>query len=221
MRAAVAPTVKGATSFRPYPRRASKYRVPAKIGIFGGTFDPIHVGHLVTAVNVRHELRLDRMLVVPAGVPWQKSDRQVTPGRDRLAMVEAAVAGVEGLEASDIEVQRDGPSYTADTVTELRRRVPDAELFVVLGSDAAALLSTWERAEEVRARSTLVMVVRPGAEASDPPAGWSHVVVEVPRLDLSSSDVRARLADGRPVDWLIPGEVQGLIRARGLYGTSG
>jgi nicotinate-nucleotide adenylyltransferase len=191
--------------------------VTARIGVFGGTFDPIHNGHLVTAVNVHHELGLDRTLLVPAGEPWQKSGRRIAPGADRLAMVQAAIAGIDGLEACDIEVRRSGPSYTADTLAELRAGDPDAELFVVVGSDVAALLETWERAEEVQEVATLVMVVRPGSEAETPPAGWRHVTVEIPQLEIGSSEVRERLCDGRPIQFLVPREVWELIEARGLY----
>lgn len=188
-----------------------------RIGVFGGTFDPIHVGHLVTAVNVRHLLGLDRVLLVVANDPWQKFDRQVSPAADRLAMVEAAVADLPGVEASDIEIRRGGASYTADTLAELRHRRPGADLHLVLGGDAAAGLETWERAEEVRALATLVVVTRPGAEAATPPPGWSWIGVEVPRLEVSSTDLRARVADGRPLDWLVPQPVVDVIRSRGLY----
>jgi len=191
--------------------------VPERLGLFGGTFDPIHVGHLVTAVNVRHALRLDRLLVVPAGDPWQKADRRLAPATDRLAMVEAAVSGVEGLEACDLEVRRAGPSYTADTVAELLDADPGADLHVVVGSDAAGLLATWERPEEIRAAATLVVVHRPGSEAERPPAGWRHEVVEVPQFEVSSSEIRARLADERPIEFLVTPGVHHLIQERGLY----
>lgn len=191
--------------------------MPERLGLFGGTFDPVHVGHLVTAVNVRHALRLDRLLLVPAGDPWQKAGRRLAPAVDRLAMVEAAVAGVDGLEACDIEVRRAGPSYTADTVAELLAEERERELYVVVGSDAAALLATWERPEEIRTAATLVVVHRPGAEADRPPAEWRHEVVEVPQFEVSSSEVRARLRDGRPIDFLVTPGVRHLIAERGLY----
>jgi nicotinate-nucleotide adenylyltransferase len=190
-----------------------------RIGVFGGTFDPPHVGHLVTAVNVRHALSLDRLLLVVANDPWQKGTSVATPARDRLAMVEAAVAGVEGLEASALELERGGPSYTADTLAALHRQAPDAELFLVLGSDAAAGLETWVRVDEVREQATLVVVTRPGAEAAAVPPGWSWLAVEAPRLEVSSTDLRARVTDGRPLDWLVTEPVEGVIRARGLYGA--
>src|SRR2546421_8283300 len=104
--------------------------MPERLGVFGGTFDPIHVGHLVTAVNVRHSLRLDRVLLVVAHDPWQKAGTVVAPAADRLAMVQAAVADVPGLEASDLELGRGGPTYTADTLAELRRQCPGADLFL-------------------------------------------------------------------------------------------
>ena len=162
-----------------------------RLGIFGGTFDPPHVGHLVTAVNVRHELALDRVLLVVNDQPWQKlGTRDITPADDRYAMVEAAVGSVEGLEASRLELDRGGMSFTADTLHDLRADDPRRELFVVLGSDAAEGLPTWERADEVRRLATIVVVERPGARVAQPPPGWSWQGVEVPRLEVSSTDLR-------------------------------
>jgi nicotinate-nucleotide adenylyltransferase len=192
--------------------------VGERLGVFGGTFDPPHVGHLVTAVNVRHELALDRVLLVVNAHPWQKlGTRDITPAADRLAMVAAAVGKVEGLEASAVELDRGGMSYTADTLDTLLAERPDRELFVVLGSDAAAGLTTWERADEVRQLATIVVVDRPGAEESHPPPGWSWRRVEVPRLEVSSTDLRARVADGRPLDYLLTADVIATIEHRGLY----
>ncbi|MBN2624241.1 MAG: nicotinate-nicotinamide nucleotide adenylyltransferase, partial [Acidimicrobiales bacterium] len=134
-----------------------------RLGIFGGTFDPPHVGHLVTAVNVRHELDLDSVLLVVNDQPWQKlGTRDITPAVDRYAMVEAAVGDVDGLAASRIEIDRGGMSYTADTLAALLAEQPDRRLYVILGSDAAVGLPTWERADEVRSLATIVVVERPG-----------------------------------------------------------
>ena len=141
----------------------------ARIGLFGGTFDPPHVGHLVTAVNVRHALDLDTVILMVANVPWQKQgERPITPAADRLAMVEAAVADVPGLAAGRLEIDAGGPSYTADTLAALARLHPDAELFTIVGDDAAAGLHIWERFEEVVAQSTLVVVDRPGEPVALP-----------------------------------------------------
>src|SRR3954452_23272754 len=117
----------------------------ARLGVFGGTFDPVHNGHLVAATGARHALRLDRVLMVPAGDPWQKRDQDLAPAEDRLAMLRAAVDGVEGLEVDLVELERSGPSYTADTIEDLRRAHPDDELFLILGADAAADLDTSDR----------------------------------------------------------------------------
>jgi nicotinate-nucleotide adenylyltransferase len=193
-------------------------RVVRRIGVFGGTFDPPHVGHLVTAVNVRHALSLDVVLLVVANDPWQKSgDRQVTPAADRLAMVEAAVGDVDGLEASAVELRRGGTSYTADTLAELQAAEPDAALHLILGSDAAAGLPTWDRASEVRDGATIVVVTRPGSEEGHPPDGWSWVSVETPRLEVSSTDLRRRVVDGRPLDYLLTPPVIACIDDRALY----
>ncbi len=193
-------------------------RPPERIGVFGGTFDPPHVGHLVTAVNVRHSLRLDRLLLVVANIPWQKEGtREISPAHDRYALVQAAVEGVDGIEASCIEIDRGGPSYTADTLADLQHAHLGADLFVVLGSDAVAGLSTWERWQEVRDLATVVVVARPGGAPTATPPGFRCLSVEVPRLEVSSTDLRARVADGRPLDYLLTPKVIAGIHARGLY----
>lgn len=192
--------------------------MPHRIGLFGGTFDPPHVGHLVTAVNVRHALELDTVILMVANVPWQKEgSRQITDPEARFALVEAAVADVPGLQAGRTEIDRGGPSYTADTLAVLAEVHPGAELFTIVGDDAAAAITTWERCDEVAARSTLVVVDRPGAPVSLP-AQFRWVRVEVPRLEVSSTDLRARFADGRPLDYLLTEPVLDLIRSRHLYG---
>ncbi len=192
--------------------------VTERLGLLGGTFDPPHVGHLVTAVNVRHALSLDRVLLVVANLPWQKiGSRELTPAEDRLAMAEAAVAGVAGVEASDLEIRRGGPSYTADTLEALLIEDPERQLFVVLGRDAASGLPTWERVGVVRARSTIVVVHRPGSDHLDLPRGYSFTAVDVPHFEVSSTDVRARVADGRPIDFLVPPAVARCISDRHIY----
>ena len=189
-----------------------------RIGVFGGTFDPPHVGHLVVAVNARYALQLDRLLLVVAHDPWQKSQtRALSSAGDRLAMVQAAVADVEGLEASAIELDRGGVSFTADTLAALRTEDPSRELFLIVGSDAAAGLPTWERGEEVRKLATIVVATRPGAEEASPPPGWAWRRLETPRLEVSSTDLRARFVDGRPLDYLLTAPVIDCIRTRGLY----
>ena len=187
-----------------------------KIGVLGGTFDPVHVGHVATAAEVRHALGLDRVLLVVAGDPWQKRGRVVAAAEDRLALVRAAVAGIDGVEASAIEVERDGPSVTADTLEALS--APGRDLFLVLGADAVANMPTWKRLEDTRGLATIVVVERAGDLDVHPPGdGWRVAHVRVPRLDVASTDLRARLAAGRPVDGLVPESVLAEIRRRGLY----
>jgi nicotinate-nucleotide adenylyltransferase len=191
-----------------------------RVGLFGGTFDPPHVGHLVTAVNVRHALDLDLVVMMVANVPWQKEgSRAITPAPDRFAMVEAAVQDVAGLVPGRQEIDLGGPSYTADTLAVLANQYPGAEFFTIIGDDAAAGLRTWTRWEEVVERSRLVVVDRPG-EHLDVDGGVEWIRVEVPRLEVSSTDLRARFTDGRPLDYLVTQPVLDVIRARGLYGAS-
>jgi nicotinate-nucleotide adenylyltransferase len=187
-----------------------------KLGVFGGTFDPIHIGHLVVATETRAVLGLDRVLLVVAGDPWQKRGRVVASARHRLMLVEAAVEGVVGVEASALEIERNRPSVTADTLEALAG--PHRELFLVLGSDAVANMPTWRRLEETRDLATVVVVERAGDKHAEPPGrGWKVERVVIPRLDIASTELRERLRDGRPVDGLVPTGVVRAIRSHGLY----
>ena len=187
--------------------------------MLGGTFDPPHFGHLAAGLEVRHRLGLSKVLFVVANDPWQKSGlRPVTPAHLRLEMVRAAVGGLDGLEASALEIDRGGESYMADTLQELRGLHPKAELLLVVGSDTAQGLDTWKRPSELRELATMVVVDRAGPSGGRPPAGWPALVVEVPALDISSCDIRSRFADGRPVEALMPAAVIEVVRSRGLYG---
>ena len=189
-----------------------------KLGVLGGTFDPVHVGHLVAAVNTRHALDLDRVLLVVANVPWQKvGARVVTPAPDRLAMVRAAVDDVDGLEASDLEIARGGESYTVDTLRGLHALHPGVDLYLIVGSDLVGELDTWERSDELRDLATLAVVNRPGVAPSGQVSGWRVANISIPMIDVSSTELRARVADGRPLDFLVPAGALRLIRQRGLY----
>ncbi len=190
-----------------------------RVGLFGGTFDPPHLGHLVTAVNLRHVLKLDIVVMMVANDPWQKhGTREVASAVDRLAMVQAAIKDVDGLVAGDDEISRGGPSFTADTLAILRDRYSDAELFTIVGDDAAAKFGSWQRANEIAKLSTLVVVDRPGSPLM-PPSEFIWNRVEVPRLEVSSTDLRERFIDGRPLDYLVSTEVLEVIAERGLYGA--
>lgn len=188
-----------------------------RIGVFGGTFDPPHVGHLVAAGDALEALDLDVVLLVVANAPWQKvGERQISGASDRLAMVEAAVSDAPGLVASDIEIRRGGLSYTADTLGALCAEEPHAELFLILGNDAAAGFATWERHDEVARLAHLVVVDRPGSPTPmDEEFSWTRI--DIPELEISSTELRQRVADGRSIRYLTPAAVVGCISQRGLY----
>lgn len=198
-----------------------------RLGLLGGTFDPPHIGHVAAAAAAAEQLALDRILFVVANDPWQKSpERAVTPAEDRLAMVEAAVAGVSRCEVSRIELDRGGPSYTVDTAETLveeasRRLEPRPQLFLIIGADVVPLLSTWHRERDLAALVDLAVVSRPGVPGPSDLTGWRLVVVSGVDVDVSSSEIREAVAAGRPVTGLVPAAVEQYIRARGLYAVGG
>jgi len=178
---------------------------------------------------VRYLLDLDRVLYVVANEPWQKAGtRAISPAEDRFALVVAALEGVRGLEASRIEIDRGGPSYTADTVDQLSASIRGAELFVVVGADAFETLATWERVDELVRRASFVVVNRSSPAASSKseelpnlwPAGVREptvTAVEIPLLEISSTDLRRRAEAGLPLEFLIPDKTIRVARERGLY----
>ena len=190
-----------------------------RLGLFGGTFDPVHIGHLVLASAAHHQLHLDRTLLVVAGEPWQKQGRVIAAAEDRFAMVADAVADypelAQQLEPSRVEIDRGGPTYTIDTVEHLADAQTD--VFLILGSDVAARLDTWHRADDLRAAVTVAVVGRSPSEAASVPGGWRSVTVTMPHLEVSSTDLRSRLEAGEPIDVLVPPSVVRRIRTRGLY----
>lgn len=188
-----------------------------RVGVFGGTFDPPHIGHLVTAMRVMERLDLDVVLLVVANVPWQKTaHRRVSPAVDRLDMVTAAVADEPGLDVCDLEVRRGGVSYTIDTLEALRESGPDDDIVLVLGADAANGLHTWERWEELATMCRLAVVDRPGTSVAVP-GGFTFDHVRVPLLDVSSTDLRQRVRQGLSIRFLVPEAVASLIEERRLY----
>jgi nicotinate-nucleotide adenylyltransferase len=166
------------------------------------------------------ELGLDRLLLVVANDPWQKSgQRAVSPAEDRFALAEALAREIPGAAASRLEIDRGGPSYSVDTAEELLARAGPrpAELFLVVGADLVGELGTWHRAADLAALVTLAVVSRPTGETTTVPPGWRAVRIDGPQVEVSSSEVRDRLAAGEPVDDLVPREVIRCIRRRGLY----
>ena len=190
--------------------------------MFGGTFDPPHRGHLSVAETARERLGLDRVLLVVANDPWKKSpERAITPAADRLALVQALIRGADGrprpgLEASDLEIRRGGPSYTVTTLRELAAEQPDAELFLIIGRDLVDDFPSWHESANIERLATIVVVDRPGY-ITDAKRGWKMLPVEP--VDVSSTELRAQLRDGSDVSAYLTPEVVTEIRARQLYGV--
>lgn len=187
-----------------------------RLGILGGTFDPVHVGHLVAAVEAREALSLDRVLLVVAGDPWQKHGQVVASAKDRYSMVLAAAEGIEGLEPCDMEIDREGPSYMVDTLEALQES--ERSLYLLVGSDLVGSLDTWHRSDHLRELVTLAVMERDGVLGTSLPLdGWRVENVPMTRIDISSSELRERLAAGRSVDGLVPIQAMRVLRERRLY----
>ncbi|MFF1272995.1 nicotinate-nucleotide adenylyltransferase [Streptomyces marokkonensis] len=189
-----------------------------RLGVMGGTFDPIHHGHLVAASEVAAQFHLDEVVFVPTGQPWQKSHRAVSAAEDRYLMTVIATAENPQFSVSRIDIDRGGPTYTVDTLRDLRALNPDTDLFFITGADALAQILTWRDSEELFSLAHFIGVTRPGHHLTDaglPEGGVS--LVEVPALSISSTDCRARVAKGAPVWYLVPDGVVRYIDKRELY----
>ena len=200
-----------------------------RLGVLGGTFDPIHNGHLAIAEEARAQLRLDEVLVVPAGSPWLKADRQVSAAAHRLAMARLAVRCRPHVAAWDAEVRRPGPTYTVDTLEELRGRMADdAGLYFILGLDALMDVGRWHRPCRLFELAVMAAVARPGAPEYDPAvldglcAGASRSVrlLRGPMLDVSGEEIRRRASQGLPIDHLVPEAVGRYISDNRLYANT-
>jgi nicotinate-nucleotide adenylyltransferase len=186
---------------------------PHRLGLFGGSFDPPHLGHLVVAQDVLEVLGLDRLLFVPAGNPPHKQDRSLAPAPLRLQMVQALVKGNDRFGVSEVDLSRSGPSYTVDTLRHYRELHPHGEIFFIMGSDQARTLDTWHEPEAVKDLATLVVMAREGADL--PARGFTSAPVT--RLDISSSAIRARVSEGRSIRYLVPEAVRTIIESNRLY----
>ncbi|BBA97380.1 putative nicotinic acid mononucleotide adenyltransferase [Actinacidiphila reveromycinica] len=189
-----------------------------RIGVMGGTFDPIHHGHLVAASEVVSLFHLDEVVFVPTGQPWQKEHRKVSAAEDRYLMTVIATASNPQFSVSRSDIDRGGRTYTIDTLRDLRDEHPEAELFFITGADALSQILSWRHAEELFALAHFIGVTRPGHTLSDPglPEGGVSLV-EVPALAISSTDCRQRVAKGEPVWYLVPDGVVRYIDKRALY----
>jgi nicotinate-nucleotide adenylyltransferase len=188
----------------------------------GGTFDPIHTGHLVTATAAKHAFELDRVVFVPAGSPWQKTHREVAPAEDRYLMTVIATAPDASFSVSRLELDTQGPTYTVDTLRAFGEQNPGVDLFFITGADAILQILTWKDAEAALSLATFVAATRPGyelAKLDELPGKLGERVkrFEIPALAISSTDIRARVAEGRPIRYLVPDGVAMHIERAGLY----
>jgi nicotinate-nucleotide adenylyltransferase len=188
-----------------------------RLGVMGGTFDPIHVGHLVTAEEALHQFALDEVVFVPTGRPWMKEHDVVASAEDRFTMTTIGIEPEPRFHASRLEVDRGGSTYTVDTLRALRDEVPGAELFFITGADAMLEIMRWKEPETVFDLAHFIAATRPGYDVDPFDAMPDVTVMRIPALAISSTDIRARVHEGRPIRFLVPSGVEAHIRTAGLY----
>jgi nicotinate-nucleotide adenylyltransferase len=188
-----------------------------KIGLFGGSFDPVHLGHLLVAQTAREELDLDRLFFIPAAQSPFKPDSKPTSGSERLRLLRLALAGKTWCEIDEQELHRGGMSYTIDTVRDYARRFPQAQIFYLIGGDHISQLPSWREAEELARLAEFVVVPRPGQTEAPFPKPFHGRALKGFPLGVSSSQIRARIRSGQPIEHLVPATVAEAIRGEGLY----
>lgn len=190
-----------------------------RLGILGGTFDPVHIGHLLLAESAREQLELHRVLFVPAALQWRKAERKITEARHRLQMLRLALSDNPAFQISEMEIARGGPSYTVETLEELSRTCAGDDLYFILGEDALADLTNWREPDRIVRLARLVVAARRVDGA--PPARGKYaegaVRLEMPLLEISSTDIRRRVAAGRSIRYRVPASVEAYILDNGLY----
>ncbi len=191
-----------------------------RTGVFGGTFDPPHIGHLIAAQDAREALRLDRVLFVPASQPPHKAVGGITDARVRREMLQAAISDNPAFELCDLELKRQGPSYTVETLRELARSYPEDQFFLLIGADQAREFLTWREPESIARLATVVPLARAGVDTFAGLGPLLHDPVSVTRIDVSGTEIRERLESSLPVQYLVPRAVERIIREQGLYLTA-
>jgi nicotinate-nucleotide adenylyltransferase len=194
----------------------------ARIGVMGGTFDPIHYGHLVTAEEAQQQFELDEVVFVPTGKPWMKEHEKLSPAEDRYLMTVIATASNPRFRVSRMEVDRDGPTYTVDTLRELKTELgDDTDLYFVTGADAVLEIFQWKEREDLFQLAHFIAATRPGYDMAgfeaNAPTNAHVITMNIPALAISSTDVRTRVAQGRPIRYLVPEGVKSYVEKVGLY----
>ncbi len=200
-------------------RSGPKDHSDEKLGIFGGTFNPPHMAHLLAAEGVRDHLKLDKILFVPAAIPPHKLKEDVIPARHRLEMVRLAIEGNPSFEVSDVELRRKGPSYTIDTVLDLKRRLPGNDIYFIMGIDLLIEFDSWKEPDRILTECNLVAMNRPGFDLAvvDKDLLSRVELVNVPSVDISSTNIRRRVKSGRSIRYLVPAKVEDYIRRNSIY----
>jgi nicotinate-nucleotide adenylyltransferase len=196
--------------------------VGRRLGVMGGTFDPVHHGHLLTAEEAAVQFGLDEVVFVPTGQPWMKERTDVSPAEDRYLMTVVATASNPRFSVSRVEIDREGPTYTVDTLRSIGETAGDAELFFVTGADAMLEIFQWKDPEEILSLAHFIAATRPGYDLtrfeSEAPTRHPNVsVMNIPALAISSTDIRDRIHEGRPIRYLVPEGVKSYIEKAGLY----
>jgi len=190
-----------------------------KIGILGGTFDPLHLGHLVLAEQVKEKLRLDRVIFIPCFTPPHKTCRRLSPAKDRFEMTRLAIQDNPSFSISDMELKRKGISYTVDTLRELKRSYSKSEIYFLTGSDVLDEIHTWKNPEQICELAQVVIARRPGFDEIDPENHFAKksILVDITGVDLSSTQIRERVKKGRSIKYLVPDVVEAYIKKKKLY----
>lgn len=190
-----------------------------RIGILGGTFDPIHLGHLVMAEQVREKLRLDRIIFIPSANPPHKTKRKLSPSQDRFEMTRLGLEGNPKFVVSDLELKRGGLSYTIDTLRQLEKLYPNQKMYFLTGSDVLDEIQTWKDPEQIYKRAKVVIAIRPGFDRFDPKNRFAQksIIVPITGIDVSSSQIRAKVRKGESIHYLVPTKVEEYISKIKLY----
>jgi len=190
-----------------------------KLGVLGGTFDPIHMGHLVLAEQVREKLQLDQVIFIPCASPPHKTEQELSSAKDRFEMTKLALEGNPYFSVSDIELKRKGLSYTVETLRELKGSYKDSEIYFLTGSDVLNEITTWKNPEEIYKLAKIVIGVRPGFDKFEPEDHFvkKSIMVNITGMDISSTQIREKVRKGESIKYLVPSKVEGYIKEKNLY----
>ncbi len=198
---------------------ATRKNKKSRLGLFGGTFDPLHYGHLIAAQNALESLELEQVVFVPAGKPPHKCNWKISPPLDRYKMVKLGIAGSRHFAVSDIELSSNCASYTVESLKKVRSIYPDSELYLLMGLDQALTLSSWRDPEGIFKMARVVVMVRPGYRTADIQVKWRKkiILLPIPLIEISASNIRERASRGSSIEFLVPGRVGQYISKQGLY----